>query len=173
MSYHLNNWQQGTLHLAKSHLGERERTGHNDGRLPRLVQRFIAAGAAWLDNQPWCCCFALWCAFTAAAALGIRPQLPKTASTSALFRWFKSRKKLLEKPVPGCIAMVRGGLTGHRHTFLVHDVTDGLGRSVLNGTLSLSAVGPASLVIGVDGNYRNAVGWSKRRVRECDYGPLC
>lgn len=174
MSFSLTTWEQRTLQFAKDKLGQREATGHNDGKLPHLVQRFIAAGAAWLDNQPWCACFAIWCIYQAAGALKLKPSIPKTASSSALYAWYRHVwHGLLEQPHPGCVGMVRGGRTGHRHTFLVHDVEDRLGRSVLRGTLDPAAVGPACFVVGVDGNLKNAVGWSRRPVSACDYGPIC
>lgn len=145
---------QRSLQIAKSKLGEKEATGRNDGAFPRLVQRYIAKGAAWLDNQPWCVCFAVWCVHLAAKDIGKVSTLPYTASSSSLYRWYKKNGLLLDHPVPGCVGMVKGGRTGHQHTFLVHDVRNGE-------------------VIGVDGNYKNAVSWSKRPVGACDYGPIC
>jgi hypothetical protein len=146
--------EQRALQIAKRLIGQREATGHNDGWLPRLVQRFVAKGAAWLDRQPWCCCFALYCVKTAAKDLGLVSVLPLTASTSQLYHWYRDKGGLLTHPKPGCIGMVKGGPTGHHHTFLVHDVQGGY-------------------VIGVDGNWRNAVTWTKRRIVDCDYGPIC
>lgn len=156
--------QQRTLQVAKSLVGKREATGRNDGWIARLVQRYVAKGAAWLDGQPWCVCWCVYCVHTAASQLGEPSSLPFTASSSELYRWYRRRGKLLKQPIPGCIGMVRrghatgsdGGSAGktHTHTFLVHEVRDGR-------------------VIGVDGNYRNAVGWSDRPISACDYGPIC
>lgn len=145
--------RQWALRVAKRYVGQREATGRNDGPLPRLVQRYIAKGAAWLDGQPWCVCWAIYCVDTAAKELGQRSRLPRTASSSSLYTWFQQNGLLLASPEPGCIGMVIGGPTGHSHTFLVHDIQ-------------------TPYVIGVDGNYRNAVGWSKRLIAECDYGPI-
>jgi len=145
--------EQRTLGVAKRLLGKREATGRNDGWIARLCQRFVDPGLSWLENAPWCVCFALYCCHTAARELGGASRLPKVASTSLLFRWFQERGLLLDRPKPGCIGMVRGGKTGHRHTFLVHDVH-------------------GDRVIGVDGNYRNAVAWSSRPASACDYGPI-
>jgi hypothetical protein len=155
----LSPLQQRALQVAKRYLGQHEATGHNDGALPRLAQRFIANGAAWLDRQPWCACFAVFCVHTAAREIGLTSALPKTASSSALYRWFRDHGRLLDQPVPGCVGLVKGGPTGHQHTFLVHDV-----RHEADGLM---------VVIGVDGNYKNAVSWSKRPASACHYGPIC
>lgn len=152
--------QQKTLQIAKAKLGQRETTGRNDGPFVRMLQRWAAKGYAWLDNQPWCVMFATWCIHEACRALGRTSRIPERASSSRLYAWYRRERLLLTRPIPGCVGMIRRGRTTgsdrsrgltHTHTFLVHDVRDGL-------------------VIGVDGNYRNAVGWSKRPVGDCDYG---
>jgi hypothetical protein len=145
--------EQRTLQVAKRLVGQREATGRNDGWIARLCQRFVDPTLSWLEGAPWCVCFALYCCHTAAGELGTRSRLPKLASSSRLYAWFRERGLLLDRPKGGCIGMVRGGPTGHSHTFLVHDSRDGV-------------------VIGVDGNYRNAVGWSRRPAGACDYGPI-
>ena len=145
---------QRTLQIAKQFVGQKEATGRNDGWLPRLVQRWVARGAAWLDNQPWCACFATYCIHAAAQELGLPVRVPPNASSSSLYRWFRANGKLLRAPVAGCVGLVKGGPTGHSHTFLVHDVQ-------------------GAEVVGVDGNYQNAVGWSRRPVSACDYGEIC
>ena len=90
---------------------------------------------------------------TAAKALGIKSRLPMTASTSQLYRWYKRNGLLLREPKAGCVGMLRGGATGHRHTFLVPAVEDGL-------------------MVTVEGNWRNRVMWNRRPVEGCDFGPL-
>lgn len=162
----LDPLQQKTLQIAKGKLGQREATGRNDGAFMRLLQRWAAKGYAWLDNQPWCVMFATWCIHEACRALGRASRIPERASSSRLFAWYRREGLLLARPIPGCVGMVRagrrtgsdgGGRAGwltHSHTFLVHDVRNGM-------------------VVGVDGNYRNAVGWSKRPVGDCDYGRIC
>lgn len=181
MSFKLTPLQQRTLQVAKRHLGEHEATGHNDGKLPSFVQRWVAKGQAWLDRQPWCACFATWAIHSAANELrreGVAvdgPRIPPCASSSSLYRWFQANH-WLSKPLPGRVGLVRGGSTGHSHTFLIHDIvrpTVSGQLSVLGGSLDPSAVLPTDRVIGVDGNYHNAVSWSRRRVADVDAGTIC
>lgn len=157
--------ERRSLQVAKRLLGKREATGRNDGWIARLTQRFIDPTLSWLAGSPWCVCFVIYSVHTAAAELGTRSQLPKTASSSALFRWFVRNKKRIYKPRPGCIGMVRNGNASgsdrasnrgktHIHTFLVHDVQ-------------------GHEVVGVDGNYRNRVAWSRRPITACDFGEIC
>lgn len=155
--------QSTTLRVAKSKLELKEALGRNDGPFPRFLQRWAAKGYAWLDNQPWCVMFVTWCIWEAARGLGSTSLIPERASSSRLYAWYRKTNRLLKVPVDGCVGMVRkgrrtgsersGGLT-HTHTFLVHTVRGGM-------------------VIGVDGNYRNAVGWSARPIGDCDYGVIC
>lgn len=151
---------QRTLQVAKRYVGLQEATGRNDGEQIRFWQRWGANGKAWLDGQPWCACFATWCVHRAHNELRregqvLQPLLtPKNASSSSLYRWYKRSGKLLAKPKTGCVGLVKGGPTGHSHTFLVHDVQGGE-------------------VVGVDGNYRNGVRWSRRPASDCDYGEIC
>lgn len=151
-----------TLQVAKHYVGVKEWSGKNDGPVVRMFQRFIDPALRYLENAPWCVCFALFCVHTAARDLKTASRLPKTASSSTLYRWFEQQGLLIKEPVPGCVGMVRGGRTGHSHTFLVHEVVCGQGASE----------GRAVSVIGVDGNFRNAVGWSRRPVGSCDYGRI-
>ena len=178
--FELSPLQRRALIVAKRHVGTREATGRNDGPLPLLVQRWVAKGAAWLDRQPWCACYATWAVHRAANELRAAgeevegPRIPPNASSSSLFRWFRAQQ-LLTPARPGTVGLVKGGPTGHRHTFLVHDVVRPAGAralSMLSGSLAPADVRPTDLVIGVDGNYRNAVQWSKRRVSECDFGAI-
>ncbi|HYF39964.1 MAG TPA: hypothetical protein VD930_09765 [Gemmatimonadales bacterium] len=153
---------QRTLQLAKQYVGQREATGRNDGWFPRLVQRFVAKGSRWLDNQPWCVCYATYVIHTAAKELGIKPAFPNSASSSQVYAWAKQHGKLLRAPVPGCVGLVRRGGQGdqdgrndagktHIHTFIVHDI---------QGTT----------LITTEGNYRNSVCWNKRRHPwNCDF----
>lgn len=148
--------QQRSLQVAKRFVGQREATGRNDGRLPRLVQRWVAAGARWLDGQPWCACFATYCVHTAARELGVKVRMPASASSSALYRWFVANGARMTVPVAGCVGLIRGGRTGHEHTFLVHAVNLRAGS-----------------VVGVDGNWKNAVSWTHHRIEDCDFGVIC
>lgn len=163
MSVPFTPLEQRTLQIAKSLVGKREASGRNDGWIVRLVHRAIDPTLAWLEGQPWCVSFVVYCIHRAGDELSEVVRLPKTASSSSLYQWYGQRGLLMRSPLPGCVGMVRAGrATGsdgssrgksHTHTFLVHDV-DG------------------SYVIGVDGNYRNAVGWSRRPSAHCDFGPI-
>lgn len=164
MSVPFTALEQRTLQIAKSLVGKREATGRNDGWIARLTQRAVDPVLAWLEGQPWCVCFVVYCVHTAADQLGLRAKLPRYASSSLLYAWYRERGLLMKSPLPGCVGMVRvGRATGsdgstrgksHTHTFLVHEVRGGM-------------------VIGVDGNLGNAVGWSRRPAADCDFGPIC
>lgn len=145
-----------TLVVAREKLGIKEATGKNDGPFIQMVQRWVARGASWLDNQPWCACFATWCVSEAAKRLGMKAVLPRNASSSSLYRWFKANNFLLAKPEPYCVGLLRGGPTGHRHTFLVG------GPEPIDG----------EYVWSIDGNWANAVSRTKHKISECDFGKI-
>lgn len=145
---------QKALQIAKDNLGKREATGRNDGPFVRMLQRWAANGAAWMEGQPWCVAHATYCIAQAHRALGTKPRIPEKTSTSRLYNWLKREGLLLSKPVPGCIGMVIGGPTGHSHTFLVANVT------------------PDGIVHGIDGNWKSSVCWTKRPVSSCHYGQI-
>lgn len=145
---------EAAVEVAKTKLGEKEATGKNDGPFVRMLQRWVAAGDSWLDGQPWCACFASWCVYQAASKMGSKPKMPKSASSTSLYAWFKKNGKL-SAPAPGCIGLLKGtgGSSGktHHHTFLVEAIE-------------------GEYVHGIDGNYKNAVGRSKRLAALCDFG---
>lgn len=155
--------QQRTLQVAKAKVGQREATGRNDGPFVRMLQRFVANGAAWLDGQPWCIMFVTWAIHAAAKDLNIKPVVPKNASSSSLYQWARRNAMLLTHPVAGCIGLVRRGGRGdsdgrssagksHIHGFLVHTVE-------ADGTL-----------VTVEGNFSHAVKWNRRRKPyNCDF----
>lgn len=153
MRYTFTALEQRTLQIAKSFVGVREATGQNDGPVVSRFQRFVANGASWLLGKAWCVCFVVYCVKRAAADRGLRSRLPLTASSSALYKWLKAQGLLLKEPRPGCIGFLRGGETGHRHTFLVHDVEDGV-------------------LVTVEGNLRNGVRWNRRPISGCDFGRI-
>lgn len=140
-----------TLRLARAALEARvrEEGGPNRGRWVRVYQRW----ARIAEGQPWCVAFALFKVHQAGRRLGLRSRLPRTGSSSGLYHWYKVNGGLLRGPVPGCIGMVRGGPTGHRHTFLVERVA-------------------GEAVIGIDGNWRDAVRLTRRLAAACDYGEI-
>jgi len=150
------NLADWTLRIAKSELGKREATGHNDGPFVNMLQRFVADGAKWLDGQPWCACFATWCIYQAAEHCQATPILKKTASSSSLYSDAKEKGLLLGYPVPPCIGLIRGdgGSLGktHEHTFIV-----------------ASYDGQAGTISGIDGNWRNAVSLTTHNIPDCDF----
>lgn len=77
---------------------------------------------AWygLDGQPWCMMFVQWC-----FAQSGRPLPYKTASCSALLRWYRERHRdwLVQDPLPGDIVIYRFGHTGIVERALADAVT--------------------------------------------------
>lgn len=153
----MNRLGSEALEVAKAKIGIKEATGKNDGPFILMVQRWVAAGSKWLDGQPWCACFATWCIYQAAEKLGMKPRMPKSASSTSLYAWFKKNGELLTAPEPFCVGLVKGsgGAKGktHHHTFLVESIE-------------------GNVVKGIDGNYRNAVGRSVRLAKDCDFGRI-
>lgn len=143
-------FQRRVLQVAKRYLGVGEATGQNDGPQVSAFQRWFSTAFA---RSPWCVLFVGFCCHKAAKELETFSQFPRTASSSALFRWYKARGLLLKTPVAGCVAMIRGGKTGHYHTCFVHNVEDGR-------------------VLTVEGNFRNRVAWNRRLTSTADYGPI-
>jgi hypothetical protein len=159
--------QQRTLQVAKRLVGKREATGRNDGWIARLTQRAVDPLLTWLENQPWCVCFVVYCVHTAAGELGVRSILPKLASSSLLYSWAKRNGKLLAKPVSGCIGLVRRGGSGD------HDGRGNAGKSHIH-TFFVHTVLPDGTLITVEGNFRNAVCWNRRRAPYgCDFVEIC
>lgn len=142
--------QQRTLQVAKRYLKVTEDPpGSNRGR---VVDQFGAFFGRWMLGQPWCAAFATWAIYRAGHELGVTPMMPRSASSSELYRWAVRTKNLLPFPQTGCLGLVIGGPTGHSHTCLIHAVEDG-GRVVLS----------------VDGNWRNRVTWVRRPVAALHY----
>lgn len=148
------------LLVATENLGKKELTGHNDGPFVRMIQRFVAGLSSWLDGQPWCCCFSTWCVYEAATRLGLRPAvpfMPKSASSSSLYAWHKSKGFLLQVPIPGCIGYLKetDPTTGktHKHTFIVESLDH-------------------DSVNSIDGNWKNAVSRAKHPIVACDFGAI-
>ena len=70
-----------------------------------------------LDGQPWCMMFVQWCFARAGKPLPYR-----TASCSALLRWYREhqRERIAAGPAPGDIVIYRFG-----HTGIVESASDG------------------------------------------------
>lgn len=145
-----------TMSIAVKYLGQKEATGHNDGVFVRMLQRWLARGARWMDGQPWCATFATYCLYRAAGVLHILPVLSKNGSSSAIYIDAKKKGVLIGYPIPNCIGLMRGdgGSRGktHHHTFLVQSID-----------------GTQAVVHGVDGNWQNAVSKTTHKISDCDF----
>lgn len=79
-----------------------------------LSESLIKSGKAY-----WCLSFIYFCFDEAAKQLGIENPMLQTASCSVLYRWAKKNRLLVSIPEPGCIALIKGGNSGHQHCGLV------------------------------------------------------
>lgn len=145
--------QQRTLIVAKRHLGVKEEGGANRGPVVEKILQFVHLA----KGNPWCAASAVYFAHTAAKEIGETCHLPKTGSTSALFRWARDTGNLLPAAAPGCLVLVEGDAygTGFVHTALCHDVEDG-GKTLLC----------------VEGNLANRVKWNRRPGAGCRFARI-
>jgi hypothetical protein len=107
---------------ARARVGVREQPlGSNRG--PE-VDRYLAAVGLPPGNF-WCAAFAYFCVEEAARKAGKPNPLPKTGSSSALFRWAREQDRLTARPEPGDLFLCIGGSTGHYHTgFVAGDLVE-------------------------------------------------
>lgn len=103
------------LDVALSQVGYKE-TGNNKTKY-----------GAWygMNGQPWCAMFVSWCA----NEVGVLNKLiPKYASSSAGYRWFKKNTYITMKPKAGDIGFLKNsdpsksGTYPAEHTFIVYEV---------------------------------------------------
>jgi hypothetical protein len=145
-----------TVAFALKKVGQKEATGHNDGKFVRKIQDFIDGLGKWMDGQPWCAAFATWCIYQVADGVNQTPILKKNGSSTSIFAEAKKKNLVLHYPIPHCIGLLRGdgGTPGktHHHTFLVTDVDPKQG-----------------VVFGVDGNWKNAVSRTVHKIYQCDF----
>ena len=99
---------------------------------------------AWygLDNNPWCAMFISWCANNA-GILGTK--IPKYASCTTGFNWFKRKGLISYKPSVGAIGFVMSTSTHADHTFIVEKVS-------------------GNYVYTIEGNLNNKVMRNKRKL---------
>lgn len=102
-----------TLDIARSYLGTHETT-RNRGR---MIDHWNTLAGVPIGS-PWCVSFAYGCVHEACELLRHPVPLPRTGSSSALFRWAREHGRLTSAPMPGDIVLCRGGNTGHFHTAL-------------------------------------------------------
>ena len=119
------------LQIALSQVGVKEtpvnQVKYNDWYYGRHV-----SGAAY----PWCVVFVCWCA----EQVGVLEKLiPRTASSSAMYRWFKSNTGITKTPKPGDIGFLKGDSTPASHTFIVYQV-DGNSIITIEGNIDNKVV---------------------------------
>jgi hypothetical protein len=111
-----------SLVVAREKLGIKEATGNNDGPFIRMIQRIVARGYKWLDNQKWCCIFVTWAIHEAAKRMGITAKSPYDASCTSYYKWLKKNGHLLDHAEPFCIGFVpkkNGAPETFEHVFFV------------------------------------------------------
>lgn len=142
------------LVIAKTHLGEKEKTGHNDGPFVNMLQTWF--GGKGELGDPWCALFRSWCIYQAALQLKMTPVVPKSDSSTFLYGFAKQHLLLLPEPIPGCTGLLKGdgGTAGksHHHTF-----------GAMTPDLKLG------VVHGIDGNWGNQVAYTSHRIQDCDF----
>ena len=141
----------GALKIATSNIGQRESTGHNDGKFVNGLQDWL--GGKPEEGAPWCAIFRSWCMAQAAQLLPNEPLTPRTDSSTELYN-FGKKNNLLCTPIPGCTGLVRGGYPdkSHHHTFVV-----------------VSVDLESGVVQSIDGNWGNSVCRTSHRISDCDF----
>lgn len=117
------NLRDAFIKVAQQHLAQKPREigGPNCGPWVRLY----AAGHEG-KNFPWCAMFATYCLLQA-KKVGFETWLGKEGSSSEIYKKAKKNGKLLVKPEPGCIFLVKNkgiGWKTHVHTGIVISVGD-------------------------------------------------
>lgn len=144
---------QLSLQIAISNIGRKEATGNNDGPFVHMLQLLAVDGGHSLYQQPWCAMFTMYCTSQAAAELSLVLKTKLTPSSTVNYALAKSGGYIMEKPIAGCIGLIRapaGSGKTHDHTFLVESV----GQSTVNG---------------VDGNWANQVMRTVHEISNCDF----
>lgn len=106
---------QRALEVARTQLGIREATGHNDGAAVESYLRSVGLGKGY----SWCAAFLYWSYSQAAKALGVANPLTQTAGV--LDHWQRTHGQKVNNPQPGDIFIMDFG-GGHGHTGLVKEV---------------------------------------------------
>lgn len=138
------------LAIDRSLVGIREATGHNDGQMIHEIQRYVGIGM----HDPYCAATASWGIFHAAAKLGITPKLHKTGSSADFYRQGVHLGLVLEHPIPGCLALLKGGPNGFHHTATV---------------VAVHLQGRHSFVSTIDGNWGNRIASTSHPVSICKF----
>lgn len=106
---------QRALEVARTQLGIREATGHNDGEAVESYLRSVGLGKGYA----WCQAFVYWSFNQAAKALGVENPTAKTAGV--LDHWAKTTGQKVSQPKPGDVFIMDFG-GGKGHTGFVKEV---------------------------------------------------
>lgn len=140
-----------SIQIAMTHVGQKEATGRNDGKYVDALEKKFG-----MKGQPWCAMECTSDIMDAAANLGIKPVLHKSASSTEIYAQAKKNALLLKAPIPYCIGLLRGngGTPGkdHHHTFRV---------------ISIDA--KAGVVHSLDGNWGNQMQYTVHPIAGCDF----
>lgn len=134
-------------------VGTRERTGRNDGPVVEQIQHFVGLHR----GDPYCAATAIYAIYHAAAKLGIHSRYSKTGSSSNLWDQARHKGLVLAHPVPGCLALVKGGHhegKSHHHTAVV---------------VAVHQAGKHSFVSTIDGNFGNRICTTSHPISACDF----
>ena len=119
---------QKTIIDAHLNLGVHEKPkGSNWG--PEIEQYLASCGIH--EAAPWCAAFVRFRIVHAAAELGVETQWisgEDAASSTHVYTWAKKNSLILDKPVDGCVFVVRTDPDSEEfhHTALVETVEDGM-----------------------------------------------
>jgi hypothetical protein len=103
------------LEVARTQLGVREATGHNDGAAVESYLRSVGLGKGYA----WCASFIYWCFNQAAKALGVSNPLAQTGGV--LDHLAKTHGQIVHTPQVGDIFIMDFG-EGKGHTGIVKEV---------------------------------------------------
>lgn len=149
---------QGLIQV-KSHLGQHEATGRNDGPYVDSLEAWMYGPTKSNTEAPWCAIERSKDSFDAANILKIERVLPKTDSSTFLYGWAKQHNLLLDTPIPGCIGLIKapaGSGKTHEHTFRVETV------DLVKG-----------VVHSADGNWANSVCETVHPISNCNFVVEC
>lgn len=102
------------LEIARSQVGVKE-TGNNKVKYNDWYYGRSVSGSAY----PWCVVFVCWCANQVSV---LNSLIPRTASSSTMYRWFKNNTTITMTPRRGDIGFLKGTTTTASHTFIVYEV---------------------------------------------------
>ena len=106
---------QRALEVARTQLGVREATGHNDGAAVESYLRSVGLGKGYA----WCQSFVYWCYSQAAKALGVANPLIQTGGV--LDHWERTHGQKVKIPQTGDIFIMDFG-EGKGHTGFVKEI---------------------------------------------------